>query len=298
MDIKAIIKDSVEQTFAQNGRNKPATAKPVALLEQTKKTAKKVFMEALNTLPKGFILKTEKLSAKTKQTHEILYKNYVNAFNKSSSQLDASSREEANSEYSAYRSVSKDMVANMNAVKLHEMYFGNISDLASEISMDSIPFIKISRDFGTFEQWQYDFIAACMSSRNGWGLCVYDTYKKVYMNIIVDDNTQGIPLGSIPIIVLDMFEHAYSRDYGSDKKSYIVSMMRELNWNVIEARMVVAERSQLNDLWMIAPMINSQPTAMLSAAENAAPVPVEPVSPANSVNQQNVPPTANPPKNF
>lgn len=302
MDFKALINNSIEQTFKQNGRSPNEGVSKPALQETRKPSAitkgASIIKEALNTLPKAFILKTEKLSAKTKQSHEILYKAYVDAFNKSSSQLDASSKEEANSNYSAYRSVSGDMVANMNAVKLHELYFANISDLASEITMDSIPFIKISRDFGSFERWQYDFIACCMSSKNGWALCVYDTYKKAYMNVVVDGDTVGLPLGAIPIIAIDMFEHAYSRDYGSDKKSYIVSMMRELNWNVIEARMVIAERSQLHDLWMIMPMVNSQPVAMLSAAEAAAPVPVQPVAPSNSTNQQTVPATANPPKQF
>jgi len=299
LDLKSVIKSSVDRTFnesksapASTKTTSPSTAKTIAKKVQT------VVVEALNTLPKGFLLKTEKLSAKTKQVHEIIYKGHVDSFNKASSQHDASSREEASSNYSAYRSVSRDMVANLNSVKMHELYFGNISDLASEISLDSIPYIKLSRDFGTFEAWQYDFIATCMSVRNGWALTVYDTYKKVYMNVIVDDDVNGVPLGAIPVIAMDMYEHAYFKDYGNDKKSYIVAMMRELNWNVIEARITIAERSQVNDLWMIMPLVNSQPAAMLSAtAVEASPVPVEPVPPSAAQNPQpNM--AANPPKLF
>jgi superoxide dismutase, Fe-Mn family len=295
LDFNSLIQKSIERTFNES-KTAPKTSKVLNKTLSFKPV--KVISEALNILPKGFLLKTERLSAKTKQIHEIIYKGHVDSFNKSSSQLDASSREEASSNYSAYRSVSRDTIANLNSVKLHEMYFGNISDLASEISMDSIPFIKLARNFGTFEAWQYDFIAACMSSKNGWALCVYDTYKNVYMNVIVDDDTNGIPLGSIPIIVLDMFEHAYFKDYGNDKKSYIVAMMRELNWNVIEARMTVAERSQLGDIWKIMPLVNSQPEVMLTAAAGeASPVPVEPV-PASAAQNPQPNMSANPPKLF
>lgn len=297
LDLKSLIKGSVDKTFNES----KSTSIKKTPLHNTNKTAlkfKTLVTEALNVLPKAFLLKTEKLSSKTKQSHEIIYKKHIDAFNKSSSQLDASSKEEASSNYSAYRSVSRDMIANLNSVKMHELYFGNISDLASEISLDSIPYIKLARDFGTFETWQYDFIASCMSVRNGWALTVYDTYKKVYMNVIVDDDVNGIPLGAIPIIAMDMHEHAFFKDYGDDKKSYVVAMMRELNWNVIEARITIAERSQLNDLWMIMPLVNSQPAAMLSAASvDASPVPVEPVPPSAAQNPQpNL--SANPPKLF
>lgn len=300
-DLKTLIENSINKTFREGGAFTAPQSKEVTkvpMLKRVVSEAKSLVKEALNTLPKGFLLKTERLSAKTKQTHEVIYKGHVDSFNKASSQLDAVAKEEANSNFSSYRNVSRDMVSNLNSVKMHEMYFGNISDLSSEISLDSIPYIKLSRDFGTFETWQYDFIAACMSCRNGWALTVYEPYKKVYMNVIVDDDGNGVPVGAIPVIAIDMFEHAYFKDYANDKKSYVVAMMRELNWNVIEARITVAERSQLNDLWMIMPLVNSQPAAMLSnAAEEAGPVPVQPVTPAAA---QNTPPntSANPPKLF
>ena len=300
-DLKTLIENSINKTFREGGaftapQSKEVTKVPV--LKRVVSEAKSLVKEALNTLPKGFLLKTERLSAKTKQTHEVIYKGHVDSFNKASSQLDAVAKEEANSNFSSYRNVSRDMVSNLNSVKVHEMNFGNNSDLTSVISLDSIPYIKLSRDFGTFETWQYDFIAACMSCRNGWALTVYEPYKKVYMNVIVDDDGNGVPVGAIPVIAIDMFEHAYFKDYANDKKSYVVAMMRELNWNVIEARITIAERSQLNDLWMIMPLVNSQPAAMLSnAAEEAGPVPVQPVTPAAA---QNTPPntSANPPKLF
>lgn len=294
--LEKLIEESVKKTFADSGMVNTPKAKPATLVETVKKAAASL-KEALIATPRGFLLKTERLSGKTKEAHEATYKNHVDAFNKASSQLDAVSREESNSEYSNFRNVSRDVTSNLNAVKLHELYFGNISDLNSEISLDAIPYIKISRDFGSFENWQYDFIATCLASRNGWALTVYDTYKKAYMNVVVDDNMVGLPLGAIPIIALDMWEHAYFNDYGNDKKSYVVAMMRELNWNVIEARITVAERSQLGDLWQIMPIVNGRPELMLSAAEAAAPTPVQPVAPEAQQQAQRpnlVPPPSSP----
>lgn len=277
-DMEKIITESLERVMPSIPA-KPAAAPAKQQVSTNKKVAKAVLSEGMVVTPKGFLLKTEKLSAKTKEMHELIYKACVTAYNKASMVLDAASKEEANSSFSNYRSASMDAVYNLNGVKLHELYLGNISDLDSTITLDSIPYIKISRDYGTFENWQLDFMAACMSSRNGWVVTVYDTFKRGYNNVVIDDCDRGIPLGAIPVIVMDMNEHAFNRDYGIDKRSYIVAMMRELNWAVIEARITVAERSQLQDLWMILPLVNSQPTVMLNtAAAQAAPVPVQPVS--------------------
>lgn len=291
-DLQQLVSESIKSTFEKSGPTKSQPKKKPAkpLKESRVKSTLGIIKEAIVTLPKGFLLKTEKLSARTKEAHEVIYKKYVDLSNKSSSELDGVSREEANSLHSAYKNVSCDLTKTLNGVKFHELYFSNISDLASEISMDSVPYIKLSRNFGTFEKWQYDFIATCMSSCSGWAMTVFDPYKNVYMNVIVDGDTVGLPLGAIPVIVMDMHEHAFYKDYADDKKSYIVAMMRELNWNVIEARMTVAERANLHDLWKIMPLVNSQPEAMLSAAEMAEPTPVEPVPAHAAQNQQDLTP--------
>lgn len=297
-DFETLVKESINNTFSKSGHipkpqkklSRPKTKKPLLekVITKTKQNVAILKEVALVTLPKGFLLKTEHLSARTKEAHEVIYKAYIDAFNKSSSQLSGVNKEEANSYHSSYRSVSKDETRNLNAVKLHELYFGNISDLNSEVSMDSVPYIKFARNFGTFDQWQFDFIAACMASQEGFALTVWEPYQKVYMNVIIDGDDNGIPLGTIPVLAMDMHSHAYYKDYANDKKSYIVAMMRELNWSVVEARMVVAERSQLHDLWKIMPLVNSQPEAMLSAAELAQPKPVEPVPAHAAQNPNNV----------
>jgi len=65
---------------------------------------------------------------------------------------------------------------------------------------------------------------------------------KRYINVIVDLHTEGIPVGFVPIIVMDCWEHAYYRDYLTDRKTYIYGMMKELNWSVIDERIQKVER--------------------------------------------------------
>jgi Fe-Mn family superoxide dismutase len=102
--------------------------------------------------------------------------------------------------------------------------------------MDSATFIELERTWGTFDDWQKDFIACSMASGNGWAVCGYNLFLKRVVNTFVRSNSYDVMLGLYPLIVLDCFEHSYFKDYLTDKKSYVVAMMRQINWNVVEER--------------------------------------------------------------
>jgi Fe-Mn family superoxide dismutase len=130
----------------------------------------------------------------------------------------------------------------MNAVYLHELYFANISDVNSNIQMDSLAYMRLDRDFGSFDDWQRDFIACCASSRCGWVVTYLNTYTQKYMNCVVDLHSQNVPVGFYPVIVMDVWQHAYYRDYLKNVKTYTAAMMKELNWNTIEQRFEKADK--------------------------------------------------------
>lgn len=196
--------------------------------------------EAYVAEPKKFKQVTEFVTQKTKDAHTELYKGYVESLNKVSAELDTANRSEANPRHSEYKSLKKDEVFNLNATWLHELYFANCFDPHSEILMDSLSYMRLERDFGTFEDWQKDFMACANASGVGWAVCGYNLFLQRYVNTFVGNHDRNVMLGLYPIIVVDMWEHAY-RDYLNDKKSYIVSQMRELNWNIIEERVNKAE---------------------------------------------------------
>jgi Fe-Mn family superoxide dismutase len=203
-----------------------------------------VLDEAYVAQVEHYDLPTEMLSVASKKSHIELYDGYVEKFNRISAELDAVDRSDANSNHSKYRSLKIDEAYNMMAIYLHELYFSNISDLHSKIAMDSLSYMRLSRDFGGFDKWQQDFIACCMSSRCGWAVTVYNTYLQRYMNCTIDLHSTQIPVGSYPIIVMDVWQHAYYRDYLKDVKTYVFAMMKQLNWNVIENRFKKAEKIQ------------------------------------------------------
>jgi Fe-Mn family superoxide dismutase len=191
--------------------------------------------------PKPFKQVSELISQKTKNSHSELYKNYVDTLNDVSVNLDTVERSTAGSSNSEFRTLKLDESYNVNAVWLHELYFANCFDPHSEITMDTKAYMRLERDFGTFEDWQKDFMASALSSDQGWAVCGYNMFLKRFVNTIVSDNSDNVMLGLYPLIVVDMHEHAYYRDYMTDKKSYLVSQMRELNWTIVEERFLKAE---------------------------------------------------------
>lgn len=255
-----LIQESVKKTFEDTFPRKEQSTVPLIetvkkpnLIEKIVEKVKTVISEAVFITPRGWNLKTERLSNKTKTSHVKIYKDHVEATNKINIRLDSVNREVSDSDHSAFRSLKNDEVENKNSVILHELYFGNISDSMSEIHVDSLAFMRLARDWGSFDNWQFDFMASCLASREGWAICYLDTFKNKYMNCVIDGDSYNVPLGGIPIIAMDMHSHAYFYDYISDKQKYVTAMLTELAWNVIEARIILAERANLHNLFAIIP---------------------------------------------
>jgi len=230
VDVEKIVKESI--------RNSPVITDFGSRRHADKSTS---LDESYVAEPKQFKQVSEFVSQKTKSAHIEKYKNYIDALNDISSELDSVDRSSVNNRNSEFRSLKIDETWNLNAVWLHELYFSNCFDPNSEIVMDSMSFMRLQRDFGTFDDWQRDFMACALASRGGWAVCGYHMFLRKYVNFFVDEHSQGVPIGFFPLIVVDMWEHAYYKDYLNDSKSYLVAQMREFNWTVIEERFKRAE---------------------------------------------------------
>ena len=211
------------------------------VISEIKKSLSPNINEAYVTQAKKYELTTELLSERTKGAHQKILEAHVEKLNALSAALDTAERELADVNNSKLRSLKEDEIYNLNAAFLHAFYFENIGDMNSVVNMDSIAFMRLERDFGSFDDWQKDFIACALSSRNGWVITVYNFLLGRYMNVVVDLHDKGIPIGSYPIVVVDCWEHAYFRDYLGDKKSYVYAMMKELRWPQIEQRIKKVE---------------------------------------------------------
>ena len=227
--LEDIISKAVSDTLQEKGVN-----------SQKKKKAENL-NEAYVTQAGSFNLQTELLSSKTKKAHQQLLEGYVETLNKISASSDGVDKSSANLNMSAFRSLKIDETYNHNAAFLHGLYFENISDLSSNISVDSLSYMRLARDFGSFDAWQEDFVACCLSARNGWAITAYNMHLQRFVNTVVDLHSLNVMTGIYPVIIMDCWEHSYYRDYLKDRKSYVFGMMKELNWEIIENRIKKAD---------------------------------------------------------
>jgi superoxide dismutase, Fe-Mn family len=206
------------------------------IIRESLGTKKEALNESLVSQKKNFSIITDYLSKENLDNHEELYAGYVNNFNKVSAELDSADRSNISSNNSSFRSLKIDETYNMNGVYLHELYFSNVGDPNSRINMDTLSYMRLNRDFGSFDEWQKDFIACALSSRNGWAITYLNMYTQTYMNCFIDMHSKDVPVGMVPVIVMDMWQHSYYKDYLKDSKTYLIAMMKELKWPIIEKR--------------------------------------------------------------
>jgi superoxide dismutase len=202
----------------------------------------KTMSEAYVVEPRKFTLNTEKLSPKVKKSRISHFEKTVEGLNKVSAEVDGADRDHANKVNSQFRNLKIAEAFAINDAFLQGQFLDNISDLNSTINMDMLCYMRIARDFGDFDSWQEDFMACAKSSRDGYAVTAYSLYLKRYINLVVDSADTGVPFSAIPIIVLDVSEGCYYRDYVDNIEAYIKNMMREFNWDVIEDRVKKCEK--------------------------------------------------------
>ena len=199
--------------------------------------------EAYVAVPKKFTLRTEKLSEKVKAFRIKHFEKTVESLNKVSAQLDGVDLSAVDSNIAgAFRNLKLDESYAINDAFLQAQFLENISDVNSSISMDMLCYMRLSRDFGDFDTWQKNFMACAKSSRNGYVVTAYSIYLKRFINFVVDDASEGIPFAAIPVIVLNVSQAVYVKDYLEDIDSYVKNMMREFDWQVIEDRIKKCEK--------------------------------------------------------
>jgi Fe-Mn family superoxide dismutase len=198
--------------------------------------------EAYVVEPKKFSLSTEKLSPKVKSTRIKHFENTVEQLNKISAELEGADPENTNKVSSKFRNLKIAESFAINDAFLQGQFLDNISDLNSSITMDMLCYMRLARDFGTFDDWQKDFIGCGKSSRDGYAVTAYSVYLQRYINLVVDTADAGVPFSAIPVIVVDVSEGCYYRDYVANLEGYIKNMMRELNWDIIENRFKKCEK--------------------------------------------------------
>jgi superoxide dismutase, Fe-Mn family len=126
-------------------------------------------------------------------------------------------------------------MAALNSTVLHELYFASLGGDGRAVPETMAS--AIARDFGSVDRWRQEFIALAnaLAVSSGWVLLTWLPRDKRLITQTVSDASQGIA-GGIPILALDMYEHAYQIDFGTNAAAYVAAFMRNIDWNATQGR--------------------------------------------------------------
>jgi Fe-Mn family superoxide dismutase len=173
------------------------------------------------------------------RTHLSLYEGYVRNTNMLADRLTELGRQNQTGT-PEYAELNRHFGWEFNGMRLHEYYFANLIKGGSKLDRKSALFNKIESDFGSLENWRKDFVATAALRGIGWTILYYEPIGGRLFNVWVTEHDMGHLCGAVPILVLDVFEHAYLADYGLKRKDYIESFMKVADWNVAIDRFVAA----------------------------------------------------------
>jgi len=181
-----------------------------------------------------FTHKTSVVSRKQFDDHLTLYDGYIQKTNEATNTLTTNPEyTTANATGGHYRGWKKTETYAINGVILHELYFQNLGSQSGPMGAKMQQLTN--QFFSGADNWKADF-AACATSARGWCALVYEQRTGTCRNILLDTHEDGNIATAYPIIVLDMYEHAYFIDYGTDKAGYINRFISNIPWDVVEKR--------------------------------------------------------------
>ena len=183
--------------------------------------------------PKNFesLLGTKDLSDQLLKNHFTLYQGYVTNTNKVSDELNVMAKE-GKTTTPEYAELKRRFGWEFNGMRLHELYFGNMIKGGKPIDKNTNLYKRIIAEFGSYENWEKDFRAVGSMRGIGWVILYYDTMDKRLFNTWINEHDVGHLSGAIPVIVMDVFEHAYMVDYGLKKADYIEAFFKAIDWTI------------------------------------------------------------------
>ena len=181
------------------------------------------------------LLGMEGFSETLLKNHFTLYQGYVTNTNKLMETLGQMLRDgKMNS--SEYAELKRRLGWEFNGMRLHEYYFENLGGRGG-IEKAGKLFKKISEDLGSFEAWEKDFKATGMIRGIGWAILYQDSLTGRLINFWINEHDVGHPTGCTPILILDVFEHAFMIDYGLKRADYIEAFFKNIHWKAAESRL-------------------------------------------------------------
>jgi len=180
------------------------------------------------------ILGMQGISDETLQNHMKLYQGYVNNTNTLLERL-GQLFDEGKERTPDYAELQRRLGFEFCGMRLHEYYFENLKGNGKPDTHSWI-YQQIQQDFGSYDRWMKDFTAIGAMRGVGWAILFYDSRKKQLLNNWITLHQDNILPGVQPLLVMDVWEHAYLLDYQLDRAKYIDAFCQNINWQEVAKR--------------------------------------------------------------
>jgi Fe-Mn family superoxide dismutase len=137
----------------------------------------------------------------------------------------------------SYGAIQRARTSKGNSVILHELYFEGMTAKSNVPNAEVLA--AIQKRFGSLEKWADDFQASAQAA-SGWAMLVFHPISGKLYNIVSDEHASGILWMGTPLVVIDVYEHAFYVDYQNRKGDYIEMFMKHIDWKEVNRRLTEA----------------------------------------------------------
>jgi Fe-Mn family superoxide dismutase len=165
--------------------------------------------------------------------HFKLYQGYVKNTNTLLDKLRSLKLEGNASEFAGFKHM---LGWEFDGMLLHEYYFENLGGGKQTLNADDPLMKKIVADFGSYDTWKDDFVATGAMRGIGWAILYREPKMGRLVNTWINEHDLGNLAGGTPLLVMDVFEHAYITQFGLDRAQYIKVYFNNIDWKVVSER--------------------------------------------------------------
>lgn len=191
------------------------------------------------------LIGTKGFSDQLLKNHFTLYQGYVSNTNKVAELL-ARLHMDGKAGTPEYAELKRRFGWEFNGMRLHEYYFTNMTKNGEEPDKNSPLWRKIKEAFGSYENWESDFKSVGSMRGIGWIILYCDPVSGRLFNSWINEHDIGHLSGTIPLLIMDVFEHAYMLDYGLKRPDYMKAFFDAINWPILDHRFHVASMREIS----------------------------------------------------
>ncbi len=173
------------------------------------------------------------------KNHFTLYQGYVTNTNKVLEELDQMLKN-GKAGTPQYSELKRRLGWEFDGMRLHEYYFENLGG-KSELDKKGPLGKQMECDFSSYEMWEKEFRATGSMRGIGWAVLYQDNTNGRLLNFWINEHDTAHPAGCRPILIMDVFEHAFMHDYGLKRAEYIEAFFKNINWEAAESRFVAKQ---------------------------------------------------------